>query len=467
MFFLYSNMTPSAETLVVNSDALTTEERSALLAYFYRVLLADSTGEYLLKGWEHSAEQGLAEQVSTAQGNHVVDSNEGGGERRGALMSQIREMFEGHIISWNAHDGNQTQPRAVVTLGEEDIFEADNYHRGWLKVEDREVPYPQPRLESYLSDLEQAEFKVFEALWDASYESVISGKKAEEWAEIAQGIVQDSLLFQNLKDLEVQRPNRTVKKVWPHVMEVVENSTKPFDFQDEGGVQWMQRKAEQRFVAVAHDIANLWFADKDFLHFHAHGGAEILYTFFRHIGLTHSGATRIVRVVDLHHILEMVQIDADPNSSNRVLSATEIVHSFAQMENGWEIFGRLITFCMVDVGKRELFKGQHLVSLLELLTVMMKENDALVPLQSKVTVAENVLGAVFSFQEQIDGHAQNQIAVEAAVISLVEAMKTKSVEIITLAMESPTTSLWAISVLAEGRLLPEPTRQDSEAPDLT
>lgn len=90
----------------------------------------------------------------------------------------------------------------------------------------------------------------------------------------------------------------------------------------------------------------------------------------------HAEAARIARVVDLHHILELIQLEGGAFNPNRVLTPQEVVRAFAKMENGWEIFGRLMLFCLVDVGERELFKAEHVTAALAMVDILVRETDA-------------------------------------------------------------------------------------------
>lgn len=357
--FFYMAM---AEAIRVNREMIDSEDRPLVLRALY-LLLLNPDGAHFRDGW----------------------GSEG-------LVGQATELLHRHVESWNNHQENENNPTVVLR--------ERPGNDGWLSVVDRTIESEKSYIES--NQLEQNEYMVLNALWQWAHTSVDQNLTDEQFLEQANEIIRSSVLFRSLRELEIVRTNGTTKQVWPHVEDVTGRSTSNFSLNDFEQYTSAQRKAEQRFVAITHDIANLLFADADFLQFHAHASAELLYTFFRQQGFDHTEAARIVRVVDLHHILELVRLENGMDNPNRVLTPQEVVRAFAAMENGWEIFGRLMLFCMVDVGEKELFKAEHVTAVLAMVQALVTETELAISDEVKQRNAIRAVKTATTFVDEMN-----------------------------------------------------------------
>ncbi len=281
--------------------------------------------------------------------------------KTGADSKIIIEIFEAlatHILQWNA---------ANEETGIKWELKADG--NGWLGLE---------------PELEQAEFDALEDLWRLSQDAALDTAAFFQEAEKISG---KSKLFSLLRSMEVTRPNGTTKMVWPHVKSVVLQS-QPETLKDFGILPAAFRQSRFKFAALGHDLVNVVAINNDWLQLHAHGAAALIYRFLVvRLRMESEEATSIVRMIDLHHILQLQKLKT-VEGSDRVLEPEEMAASFARREQGLEELSRLIWFSLVDVGTlRQDFRSEHIAASLELIQQFIELDNAH-DLTEKITLAQ-------------------------------------------------------------------------------
>lgn len=341
-------MPPEGQTVIFSPAEFSqgTPEASALLRALYLALLADSEGNLYQNGWEAD------------------------GTDQSSALSQAAGLLRNHLREWKRGNGNRLPDWQMVDRSFRDGQQAKEGGRddvGWLRLS---------------QESELVEFVLMHQVYELAQASARDGRTTQQFYDEAVKILEESRLFNSLQQLKVYRgvdPQTGVqrqKDVGKHVKEVVlqiEDGPELSDWllqsrdetQSPAYLSADERRGDQRFVALLHDIFNIVLADNDWLNFHAHGAAAFLYRFFvLQVGKTHEEAARIIRVVSLHHVLETIIYDNEHKEWNRVLTPEEVIQGLAAMPDGWEIFGRLIRFCLIDVGEKLNFKSQHVQAIL-------------------------------------------------------------------------------------------------------
>lgn len=332
------------------SDDIPVEQRPEFLRALYSMLLKDVGGIGLRKVWP-------------------------AGEDDYSLIFQVDKIFKKHALHWGEiNHGHPTW--SVANAGQVDgaaIEAGEAVDVGWLRL---------------AKDVEQKEFEVFATIWAMAETSVNEGASSWDFFKKAAEIASQSNLFQIIKSLEVDRPNGKKKKIFPHISEVtagIDQFEDLIPLRKSGNLSATQRRAEQRFVAVMHDIVNSLLADNDWLQLHAHAAATFLYRFFVvRMKFMHEEAVRVVNVIGFHHLPEVTEIRhqtpetdkvLEVHATNRVIDPQEAFEYYRQRPGGWEELGRLIRFCLVDVGSNEVFKAEHIAAFLGIIELIILNLD--------------------------------------------------------------------------------------------
>lgn len=331
-------MPPEQDTINL-SDNIPLEDRPKYLRALYEVLLADVKSYGVRDGWS-------------------------AWEEDNPLIAKVHEIFEHHALRWEKiNHGHPAWSVADSARTDGLAGEVDkSADAGWLRLAE---------------EVEKAEFDIFARIWEMAQITVQDGVSSQDFFTIATGIAKQSQLFQIIEVLEVNRPDGRTKAIFPHIAEVttgIDKFEELVPLRDSGTVTAAQRRAEQRFVAVMHDIVNILLAKNDWLQLHAHAAATFLYRFFVvRMKYKHEEAVRIVNVIGFHHLPEVTEIRHQPTeadevleiqAANRVIDPQKTFVYFRQKPGGWEKLARLMRFCLVDVGSNEVFKAEHIAALL-------------------------------------------------------------------------------------------------------
>lgn len=331
-------MPPEKESVRL-ADQVPIQDRKNYLEALYLMILADAGGIGFDKGWSTEAETNTA-------------------------IADILDIFKTHadiwrirnhnLPSWNVVDSKRTKGTTV---------DADvKNEKGWLRL---------------AQEVEEAEFDIFAEIWKLAQITAEAEISSEDFFEIAMNFAKDSRLFKIIRNLTVQRPGGREKAIFPHIAEVtagIDKFEEIAPLRKSGEISATQRRAEQRFVAVMHDIVNILLADNDWLQLHAHAAATFLYRFFVvKMNYEHEEAVRVVNVIGFHHLPEVTKIShqltetgelLELQATNRVIDPQKAFKYYRQRPGGWEELGRLMRFCLVDVGSNEVFKAEHIAALL-------------------------------------------------------------------------------------------------------
>jgi len=266
------------------------------------------------------------------------------------IILDIAQAIEDHLNEWNTKNAETNIEWQLKDDGE-----------GWIGLEPA---------------LEQNEFTVLQRVWQLSQDSVTNKMTDADFFQAAAKMTDESLLFSALRGMQVVRTNGKVKKVWPHIENVVSSlhSEELTDFGDQTAIE---RQAIVRFTAFVHDIFNVVAIDNDWLQLHAHGGAALIYRFLvKKMTFTPEKAASIVRVIDLHHILQLQKIDGVVEM-DRVVDPQEAAAFFASIPNGLEELSRLLWFSLADVGQSfSQFRAEHITAALGLLNLLIEADGA-------------------------------------------------------------------------------------------
>lgn len=258
-----------------------------------------------------------------------------------AVIPNIFDSLAVHLSEWNQENEN---------TGIEWLLKDDGL--GWLGLE---------------PEVEEGEFEVLKEIWELSQASVAQHTSDGDFFKQAEWVSKNSQLFSLLQEMKVIRANGTIKNVWPHVENVVTHlhSEETTDFELRSAPE---RQALLRFTAFVHDLFNVVAIDNDWLQLHAHGGSAFLYRFFVvKMGFDPAEAASIARVVDLHHLLQLLKI-GDVTQRDRVMEPENVAEFYAERPSGLEELSRLIQFSLADVGRQPgQFRSEHIAATLALL----------------------------------------------------------------------------------------------------